>query len=177
MYTCWRLPDYEDRITLRPPGVLVSHPDPWSSGLQGSLLLFLFPNTEDRLRTEAGRGWRAGGCRTLGKRSEVMHFSIRFWLTFFFTKMDTQCSITSWISVPLMAADRSKNGGDYHAPFYVKEAEPLIEGGGAMWRGGDFEMRRRRRGYGNIAEASVRFWEHYGETSVKRNVPFLILVS
>lgn len=31
-----------------------------------------------------------------------------------------------------MAADRSKNGGDYHAPFYVKEAEPLIEGGGAM---------------------------------------------
>lgn len=61
MYTCWRLPDYEDRITLWPPGILVSHLEPWSSGLQGSLLLFLFPNTEDRPRTEVGTGRRTRG--------------------------------------------------------------------------------------------------------------------
>lgn len=145
----------------------------WPTGFSAAL------SVSEHWRSPADRrgygvAGRAGGCRTLGKPSEVMHFSIRFWLTFFFTKMDTQCSITSWISVPFIAADRSKNGGDYYAPFYVKEAEPLIEGGGAMWRGGAFEM--RRRGYRNIAKASVRFWEHYGETSVKTNIPFLILV-
>lgn len=44
-----------------------------------------------------------------------------------------------------------------------------LEGGGA------FET-RRRRGSGNIAEASVCSWEHDGKTSVKRNVPFLIVL-
>lgn len=47
-------------------------------------------------------------------------------------------------------------------PFYVKEAGPLKQGGGALWKGGAFEL-RRRRGYGNIAEASVWFWEHDSE--------------
>lgn len=156
MYTCWHLPDYEDRITLWPPGVLVSHPEPWSSGLQGSLLLFLFPNTEDRLRTEAGTGWRAGGCRTLGKRSEVMHFSIRFWLTFFFTKMDTQCSITSWISVPLKTGPRmagittplfmwKRRSLWYKEEGLCEEAEPLKWGGGATGT-----LLKPQFGFGNI---------------------------
>lgn len=159
VYIFWLLPDYEDRITLWPPGVLISHPEPWSSDLQGSLLLFLFPNTEDRPRTEAGTGWGFRDCRTLGKRSEVMHFSIRFWLTFFFTKMDTQCSITSWISVPLKACGQVRGWWEWPRPL-------SLEGGGA------FET--RRRGSGNIAEASVCSWEHDGKTSVKRNAPFLI---
>lgn len=33
VYIFWLPPDYEDRITLWPPGILVSRPEPWSSDL------------------------------------------------------------------------------------------------------------------------------------------------
>lgn len=123
MYIFWLPPDYEDRITLRPPGVLVSRPRTlifWPIGLSAAL------SVSEHWRSPTDRGGDgvggARGCRTLGKRSEVMHFSIRFWLTFFFTKMDTQCSITSWISVPLKACGQVRGWWEWPRPFHWKEA-------------------------------------------------------
>lgn len=140
-------------VTSRSPSLAPRTLIFWPIGLSAAL------SVSEHWRSPTDRGRDGVGglgvCRTLGKRSEVMHFSIRFWLTFFFTKMDTQCSITSWISVPLKAADRSEDGGSDHAPFHWKEAGRLKRGGGAP----------------------EHCWSWFENVMAKRNAPFLILVS
>lgn len=130
----------------------------WPTGLSAALSL------SEHWRSPADRSGDgeadSGVCRTLGKRSEVMHFSIRFWLTFFFTKMDTQCSITSWISVPLKAVDRSEDGGSDHALFMWKRWSLWNEEEGSVksWGGGGATgtLLKPRFGFGNMMAKHLR---------------------